>query len=69
MSGRGHGARQRGRRGQRAVAAAATTYVPKVRVGRAAERVMLGGAEGLEVSRCCLGTMTWGQQNTEAEAH
>ena len=69
MAGRGHGARRRGQRGQRVVAGAATTYVPKVRVGRAAERVMLGGAEGLEVSRCCLGTMTWGQQNTEAEAH
>jgi aryl-alcohol dehydrogenase-like predicted oxidoreductase len=21
------------------------------------------------VSRCCLGTMTWGSQNSEAEAH
>ena len=27
------------------------------------------GRTGLEVSRCCLGTMTWGEQNTEAEAH
>ena len=37
---------------------------------RAAERVRLGpeGGEGLEVSRCCLGTMTFGQQNTSAEA-
>ena len=24
---------------------------------------------GLEISRICLGTMTWGEQNTEAEAH
>ncbi len=28
----------------------------------------LGNTE-LEVSRICLGTMTWGEQNTEAEAH
>ena len=27
------------------------------------------GRTGLEVSRCCLGTMTWGEQNTEEEAH
>ncbi|MGG6292851.1 NADP(H)-dependent aldo-keto reductase [Leptolyngbya sp. AN02str] len=27
------------------------------------------GASGLEVSALCLGTMTFGQQNTEAEAH
>ncbi len=27
------------------------------------------GRTGLDVSRVCLGTMTWGQQNTEAEAH
>jgi len=27
------------------------------------------GDTGLEVSRICLGTMTWGEQNTEAEAH
>jgi aryl-alcohol dehydrogenase-like predicted oxidoreductase len=27
------------------------------------------GASGLEVSELCLGTMTFGQQNTEAEAH
>ena len=25
--------------------------------------------DGKEVSKICLGTMTWGQQNTEAEAH
>jgi aryl-alcohol dehydrogenase-like predicted oxidoreductase len=34
----------------------------------AAERVTLGESD-LKVSTCCLGTMTWGQQNTEAEAH
>jgi aryl-alcohol dehydrogenase-like predicted oxidoreductase len=27
------------------------------------------GASALEVSDICLGTMTWGEQNTEAEAH
>ncbi len=27
------------------------------------------GRSGLDVSRVCLGTMTWGQQNTEAEGH
>jgi aryl-alcohol dehydrogenase-like predicted oxidoreductase len=27
------------------------------------------GRSGLSVSAICLGTMTWGQQNTEAEAH
>ena len=27
------------------------------------------GRTGIDVSRVCLGTMTWGQQNTEAEAH
>jgi len=27
------------------------------------------GRTGIQVSRCCLGTMTWGQQNTEAEGH
>jgi aryl-alcohol dehydrogenase-like predicted oxidoreductase len=38
------------------------------RASGAAERVQLGGSD-LSVSQCCLGTMTWGQQNTEAEAH
>lgn len=32
------------------------------------ERVALGRT-GIEVSRLCLGTMTWGSQNTEAEGH
>lgn len=27
------------------------------------------GRTGLSVSRCCLGTMTWGSQNDEAQAH
>ena len=27
------------------------------------------GSSELEVSKICLGTMTWGQQNTEADAH
>ncbi len=27
------------------------------------------GRTGLEVSRVCLGTMTWGEQNTEADGH
>ncbi len=27
------------------------------------------GKTGLEVSRVCLGTMTWGEQNTEADGH
>jgi aryl-alcohol dehydrogenase-like predicted oxidoreductase len=27
------------------------------------------GRTGLMVSTCCLGTMTWGEQNTEAEGH
>ncbi len=27
------------------------------------------GTTDLKVSRCCLGTMTWGEQNTEAEGH
>ncbi|MFN4153113.1 MAG: aldo/keto reductase [Paracoccaceae bacterium] len=32
------------------------------------ERVQLGRS-GIEVSKLCLGTMTWGSQNTAAEAH
>ncbi len=27
------------------------------------------GSSGLDVSRVCLGTMTWGEQNSEAEGH
>ena len=29
----------------------------------------LTAINGTQVSKICLGTMTWGQQNTEAEAH
>lgn len=32
------------------------------------ERVQLG-TSGIEVSKLCLGTMTWGSQNTQGEAH
>ncbi|MEF3046799.1 aldo/keto reductase [Pseudotabrizicola sp. L79] len=32
------------------------------------DRVLLGRT-GIEVSQLCLGTMTWGSQNTEAEGH
>ena len=35
----------------------------------AGARVRVGGAGGFEASACCLGTMTFGQQNSEAEAH
>lgn len=34
----------------------------------AAGRVKLGSSD-LDVSECCLGSMTWGRQNTEQEAH
>ena len=27
------------------------------------------GTSAIDVSMVCLGTMTWGEQNTEAEAH
>ena len=27
------------------------------------------GASGIQVSKICLGTMTWGEQNTADEAH
>ena len=33
---------------------------------KAMEYVKLGNSD-LKVSRCCLGTMTWGQQNTMEE--
>jgi aryl-alcohol dehydrogenase-like predicted oxidoreductase len=32
------------------------------------KRVKLGTTD-LDISEICLGTMTWGQQNTEKEAH
>lgn len=44
----------------RAVSPALSTYTPKL--------VQLGESD-LVVPEICLGTMTWGQQNTEAEAH
>lgn len=53
---------------QRIQRRAITTTCGATGQGGASERVSLGESE-LSVSRCCLGTMTWGQQNTEAEAH
>lgn len=38
------------------------------RMGKTMDRIRLG-ATGPDVSRICLGTMTWGTQNTEAEGH
>lgn len=32
-------------------------------------KYFLLGHTDREVSRICLGSMTWGEQNTEAEAH
>jgi aryl-alcohol dehydrogenase-like predicted oxidoreductase len=32
------------------------------------QKVQLGNSH-LNVTKVCLGTMTWGEQNTEAEAH
>ncbi|KAI3433531.1 hypothetical protein D9Q98_003341 [Chlorella vulgaris] len=51
-----------------AAQAAATAEAPQKVAVSAAERVQLGSSD-LLVSRCCLGTMTWGMQNTEQEAH
>jgi len=39
-----------------------------VNASGASEKVRLGNSD-LIASKCCLGTMTWGEQNTEAEAH
>lgn len=47
------------------VSATAALEAPPV---AAASRMKLGSSD-LEVSGCCLGTMTWGKQNTEQEAH
>eukprot|EP00775_Hariotina_reticulata_P004116 gene4116-4362_t len=47
------------------VRAAAVEAPPKL---SATDKVRLGNSD-LEVTACCLGTMTWGKQNTEAEAH
>lgn len=53
-----------------ASASQATAAAPASKAGgyAAAERVRLGESD-LLVSKCCLGTMTWGNQNTEQEAH
>ena len=37
-----------------------------VKSGNSIDRVKLGNSD-LHVSKICLGTMTWGQQNTESE--
>ncbi|KXZ41733.1 hypothetical protein GPECTOR_301g817 [Gonium pectorale] len=62
-----------GWRAQRSVcvvthASAAPATAPSKQQLKAADRVTLGDSD-LLVSACCLGTMTWGKQNTEAEAH
>lgn len=44
---------------------AVATQAPAI---AATKRVQLGDSD-LMVSECCLGTMTWGSQNSEAEAH
>ena len=48
--------------------ASASAVSPQATAKGAANRVRLGDSD-LMVSECCLGTMTWGNQNTEAEAH
>lgn len=48
--------------------AANAATAPAATAGRAATRKKLGDSS-LLVSECCLGTMTWGCQNTEDEAH
>lgn len=58
----------RSRRQQRVRAAAAPAVEAVKAPTSAADRVRLGSSD-LMVSRCCLGTMTWGMQNTEQEAH
>ncbi|CAL5225561.1 g8398 [Coccomyxa viridis] len=52
------------RRALRVHAAAAT----EIKAGAAAKKTQLGDSD-LQVSQCCLGTMTWGVQNTEGDAH
>ena len=49
-------------------AAAAASASSTAAIAGAANKVRLGDSH-LLVSECCLGTMTWGQQNTEEEAH
>lgn len=50
------------------VVASATGQAAPPATTSASTRVRLGDSD-LLVSKCCLGTMTWGQQNTEKEAH
>ncbi|GLC48801.1 hypothetical protein PLESTB_000149900 [Pleodorina starrii] len=52
----------------RATAAPVNTPSESKHKLKAADRVRLGESD-LLVSACCLGTMTFGKQNTEAEAH
>merc|ERR1712176_62424 len=52
--------RKRATRSAKCSAVSTSTYTPKL--------VQLGESD-LVVPEICLGTMTWGQQNTEAEAH
>ena len=59
------GSSSSGGRRQPRVQAAAADASKEAR--SASTRVQLGSSD-LQVSRCCLGTMTWGMQNTEAEA-
>ena len=44
---------------------AAVTSIPRTTL----RRIPLGSAKDVFVPDVCLGTMTWGVQNTEAEAH
>lgn len=48
--------------------APASIQFPRIFDGDHMDYVELGRT-GIQVSRCCLGTMTWGSQNSEAEAH
>lgn len=52
----------------KAMASAASPAMAPPSGGRALKRVRLGDSS-LQVSEACLGTMTFGQQNTEEEAH
>ncbi|EFJ49001.1 hypothetical protein VOLCADRAFT_80874 [Volvox carteri f. nagariensis] len=69
--GKGHHRAARSQRGAHVVRATAAPINVASDVKhklKAADRVRLGESD-LLVSACCLGTMTWGKQNTEAEAH
>ena len=41
----------------------------RITKGNEIMKYSLVGNTDLKVSRICLGTMTWGEQNSEAEAH